>query len=90
MFQELEVAAELLIALDEEDGHVPPLLGPQGSLDHLAKKAERWPVLARGESSSSSAITGGVDPAVKGARPFVGPLATAGVPHQDHRHLPPA
>ena len=39
--------------------------------------AERRPVLARGESSSSSAITGGVDPAVKGARPFVGPTATA-------------
>ena len=26
MAQELEVAAELLIALDEEDGNVPPLL----------------------------------------------------------------
>ena len=53
--------------------------------------AERRPALARGESSSSSAITGGADPAVKIARPFVGPVATAavaGLHHQDHRPWP--
>ena len=50
--------------------------------------AERRPAPARGESSSSSAITGGVDPAAKGARPFVGPTTTTGVHHQGRRSLP--
>ena len=49
--------------------------------------AEQGPTARRGGSDSSSAFTGGVDPAAQKSQPPVGPAPAKDLTHQGHRSL---